>query len=92
MVTLMANAANNTLQSWKTKIEYNGGSYADIEVDEDLRSVASFIISQASFGSNYSETEMIVSKIRALQDVMSKANIGVPGSRYISIKGSNLAP
>lgn len=85
MVTLMANAASSTIQLWKSKIEHSGGSYADIRVDDDLRSLSADIISRACFGSNYSQGEMIFSKLRALQTVMSKGNIGVPGSRYIFI-------
>lgn len=80
----MANAASSMLQSWKTKIEH-GGDYADIKVDNDLRSLSADIISRACFGSNYNQGEMIFSKLRALQNVMSKASIGVPILRCIPI-------
>nr|GEY96222.1 cytochrome P450 [Tanacetum cinerariifolium] len=77
MVTLMANATSTVLHSWESKIKQTG-DFADIRIDNDLRSVSADIISRACFGSNYSQGEMIFSKLRALQGVMSKASIGVP--------------
>ncbi|XP_071689959.1 cytochrome P450 714C2-like [Rutidosis leptorrhynchoides] len=88
MVNLMTNATSSTVELWKSKIERSGSSYADIRVNDDLRSLSADIISRACFGSNYSQGEMIFSKLRALQIVMSKGNIGVPGSRYIPSKNN----
>nr|GEY93179.1 cytochrome P450 714C2-like [Tanacetum cinerariifolium] len=84
MVTLMANATSTVLHSWESKIKQTG-DFADIRIDNDLRSVSADIISRACFGSNYSQGEMIFSKLRALQGVMSKASIGVPVLRYLYI-------
>ncbi|PWA80366.1 cytochrome P450 714C2 [Artemisia annua] len=87
MVTLMANATSTVLHSWESKIKQSG-DFADIRIDNDLRSVSADIISRACFGSNYSQGEMIFSKLRALQGVMSKASIGVPVLRYVPSKNN----
>ncbi|GJU92804.1 cytochrome P450 714C2-like protein [Tanacetum coccineum] len=87
MVTLMANATSTVLHSWESKIKQTG-DFADIRIDNDLRSVSADIISRACFGSNYSQGEMIFSKLRALQGVMSKASIGVPVLRYVPSKNN----
>ena len=57
---------------------------AEIEVDQDLRSLSADIISRACFGSSYSEGEEIFFKIRTLQKVMTKGKtiMGVPGLRF----------
>ncbi|KAM3685590.1 hypothetical protein ACJW31_11G129800 [Castanea mollissima] len=64
------------------------GGVADIEIVEDFRSLSADIISRASFGSNYSQGEEIFLKLKALQAIMSKGNIGVPGFRFLPRKNN----
>lgn len=85
MVNLMVDATNSLLQTWESRIEGERG-ISEIIVDEHLRSLSADIISRACFGSNYSKGEEIFSKLNALQMAMSKANIGIPGMRYLPIK------
>lgn len=87
MVNLMVDSTLPMLESWGSKAEKRGG-YAEIKIDESLRRLSADIISRASFGSNYAQGENIFLKLRALQEVMSKGNIGVPGSRYVPSKNN----
>nr|XP_043611060.1 cytochrome P450 714C2-like isoform X1 [Erigeron canadensis] len=87
MVTLMLNTAGSMVQLWKSKIDNSEGC-VDIKIDDDLRSLSADIISRACFGSNYSQGEMIFTKLRALQGFMSKASIGVPVLRYVPSKNN----
>ena len=84
MVILMVDSTFSMLRSWESRIENEGG-IADIEIIEDFRSLSADIISRACFGSNYSQGEEIFLKLKALQGIMSKRNIGVPGFRYGNI-------
>ena len=59
------------LNSWKTKIEADGG-IADIKIDQYMRSFSGDVISKACFGSNYTKGEEIFSRLRALEEAMSK--------------------
>ena len=81
MTNLMVESANSMLRSWEIKVENDGGQ-SEINVDDDLRALSADIISKACFGSNYSEGKEIFLKLRALQVVMSKGSIGIPGFRY----------
>ena len=84
MVILMVDSTFSMLRSWESRIEDEGG-IAEIEIIEDFRSLSADIISIACFGSNYSQGEEIFLKLKALQGIMSKGNIGVPGFRYGNI-------
>nr|POE62591.1 cytochrome p450 [Quercus suber] len=83
MVNLMVDPTFSMLRSWESRLENEGG-IADIEIIEDFRSLSEYIISRACFGSNYSQGEEIFLKLKALQGIMSKGNIGVPGFRFQS--------
>ncbi|CAL5398173.1 unnamed protein product [Camellia sinensis] len=87
MVNQMVDSMTAMLKTWENRIEIVGGN-AEIRVDEDLRILSADIISKACFGSNYSQGEKIFLQLRALQKVMSKGNIGVPGSRYLPSKNN----
>ena len=77
----MFESTTSMIRSWEKEIE-SAGRIADIEVSERLRGLSGDIISKACFGSSYSEGEHIFLKLRALQTLMSKRLIGIPGSRY----------
>lgn len=81
MVNLMVESTTSIVRSWESKIE-SAGRVAEIEVSEQMRSLSGDIISRACFGSSYSQGEQIFLKLRALQSMMSKRPIGIPGSRY----------
>lgn len=82
-MNLMVESTNSMIKSWENRVEGKGG-LAEIEVDQDLRSLSADIISRACFGSSYSKGEEIFFQIRTLQKVLPKGKrfVGVPGLRY----------
>ncbi|XP_022753894.1 cytochrome P450 714C2-like [Durio zibethinus] len=92
MMNLIVESTFTLLNSWKSRIEAEGG-LADIRIDEYMRSFSGDVISRACFGSNYSKGEEIFLKLRALQEAMSKKNLstGVPGMRYLPTKSNREA-
>ncbi|XP_073158160.1 cytochrome P450 714C2-like [Henckelia pumila] len=85
MVNMMAESTLMMLESWETKAEDLVGKL-EVKVDEDLRKLSADIISRACFGSSYAKGEKIFSALHALQRVMSKVVVGVPGSRHLPNK------
>jgi len=74
MVGLMKEAAQPLLAKWEASIEAQGGSMADVRVDEDLRATSGDMISRACFGSSYFKGKEIFLKLRTLQKVISNQN------------------
>lgn len=72
MVGLMLESAQTLLGKWEECIEGQGSFEAEIQVDEDLRGFSADVISRACFGSSYSKGKEIFSKLRSLQDIMSR--------------------
>ncbi|KAF8407458.1 hypothetical protein HHK36_006591 [Tetracentron sinense] len=89
MVDLMRESTLALLNSWKSRIESEGGT-GDINIDESMRSFSGDVISRACFGSNFSKGEEIFSRLRSLQEAMSKKSLttGVPGMRYLPTKSN----
>jgi hypothetical protein len=83
MMNLITQSTITLLNSWKSRIEAEGGT-AEINIDEFMRIFSGDAISRACFGSNYSKGEEIFLKLRVLQEAMSKKSLstGVPGMRY----------
>ncbi|KAB2075078.1 hypothetical protein ES319_A07G195700v1 [Gossypium barbadense] len=92
MMNLIVESTFTLVDSWKTRIEVEGG-LAHIKIDEYMRSFSGDVISRACFGSNYCKGEEIFLKLRALQEAMSKKGLstGVPGMRYLPIKSNREA-
>lgn len=92
MMSSIIESTTVLLNSWKSRIDKEGG-VADIKIDEGMRSFSGDVISRACFGSNYSEGEEIFSRLRALQEAMSKKSLstGIPGMRYIPTKNNREA-
>ncbi|KAG6751426.1 hypothetical protein POTOM_045964 [Populus tomentosa] len=92
MMSLIIESTTVLLNSWKSRIDKEGG-VADIKIDEGMRSFSGDVISRACFGSNYSEGAEIFSRLRALQEAMSKKSLstGIPGMRYIPTKNNREA-
>ncbi|KAF5446533.1 hypothetical protein F2P56_032153 [Juglans regia] len=92
MMNLITESTINLLNTWKSRIETEGGT-ADIKIDEYMRSFSGDVISRACFGSNYSKGEEIFVKLRALQEAMSKKvlSTGVPGLRYLPTRSNREA-
>lgn len=72
MVGLMVESAQTLLTTWDSRIEAEGGQMAEITVDEDLRSLSADVISRACFGSSYVKGKEVFSKLRSLQNIMSR--------------------
>ena len=70
-MSLMVESSITLVNSWTNLIESEGG-VADVHVDEYMRSFSGDVISRACFGSNYSKGEEIFSKLRELQELLSK--------------------
>ncbi|KAJ9705546.1 hypothetical protein PVL29_003547 [Vitis rotundifolia] len=86
MIGLITESVDTLLNSWRSKIEAEGG-IADIRIDEHMRSFSGDVISRACFGSSYTKGVQIFLKLRALQEAMSKKIFsGIPGMRYIPTK------
>ncbi|KAK2982103.1 hypothetical protein RJ640_011714 [Escallonia rubra] len=66
------------------------GGIADIKIDEHMRSFAGDVVSRACFGSNFSRNKEIFSKLRALEEVTSKAVLSakVPGMGLLPTKSN----
>ncbi|CAI8612503.1 unnamed protein product [Vicia faba] len=87
MVDQIVDSTNIMLRSWESRIERDG-EVSEIKVDENLRSLSADIISRACFGSNYAQGKEIFTKIRDLQNLLSKISVGVPGFRYFPNKSN----
>lgn len=87
MMNLITESADTMLNSWKSRIESEGG-IADIKIDQDMRSFSGDVISRACFGSNFSKGEEIFKRLRALQEAASKKVLssGIPFLRYYKFK------
>jgi cytochrome P450 len=87
MMNLITESANTMLDSWKSRIESEGG-IAEIKIDQDMRSFSGDVISRACFGSNFSKGEEIFKRLRALQEAASKKVLssGIPFMRSIPTK------
>ncbi|KAK3021255.1 hypothetical protein RJ639_047527 [Escallonia herrerae] len=77
MYNLIQESTATLLDTWESIIENQGG-IADIKIDEHMRSFAGDVISRAFFGSNFSRNKEIFSKLRALEEVTSKAVLLLP--------------
>ncbi|XP_010256391.1 PREDICTED: cytochrome P450 714C2-like [Nelumbo nucifera] len=84
MVDLMEEPITLLLNSWKRKIEGEGG-IVDIRIDEDLRIFSGDVISRACFGSSYSKGKELFLRLRALQEAIAnrRLKLGIPGLRYL---------
>ncbi|KAK4414304.1 cytochrome [Sesamum alatum] len=85
MVNLMAESTSTMLRTWENRSE-SWERKVEMRVDGDLRRLSADIISRACFGRSYTQGEKIFSKLHALQKILSKGKIGVPGLRYIPNK------
>ncbi|KAL9247786.1 hypothetical protein vseg_021178 [Gypsophila vaccaria] len=88
MMGLMNEASQELLDKWESSIEGQGGSTAEVRVDEDLRTISGDMISRACFGSSYSKGMHIFLKLRTLQKLISNQNFlfKVPSFRFLKTK------
>ncbi|EEF35958.1 cytochrome P450 714C2 [Ricinus communis] len=91
MVNLITESTNTLVNSWKIRIDSDGG-ISDIKIDDAMRSFSGDVISRACFGSNYSKAERIFLLLRSLQEAMSRKSLAtVPGMRYLPTKSNKEA-
>lgn len=83
MLDLMVDSASSLLKLWESRMEDGG---VEMEVYEDLRNFSADVISRACFGSDYLKGDEIFSKLRALEEALSKPNLlaEITGFRYFS--------
>ena len=84
MFNLITESTITLVDSWKSRIEKEGG-VANIKIDQDMRSFSGDVISRACFGSNFVKGQEIFFKLRELQEAMAKKCLatGIPGARYV---------
>ncbi|KAF5470304.1 hypothetical protein F2P56_010825 [Juglans regia] len=89
MINLIIESTTPLLNSWKSRIETEGG-VADIHIDDYLRSFSGDVISRACFGSNYAQGEKIFLKLRDLIGAVSTSSMstGIPGLRYLPTRSN----
>ncbi|XP_039113967.1 cytochrome P450 714B3-like isoform X4 [Dioscorea cayenensis subsp. rotundata] len=87
MLDLMVDSASSLLKLWESRMEDGG---VEMEVYEDLRNFSADVISRACFGSDYLKGEEIFSKLRALEEALSKPNLlaEITGFRFIPSKSN----
>lgn len=92
MVNLIQESAMTMVNLWNNIIENERG-IADIEIDKHMRRFSGDVISKACFGSNYTKGEEIFSKLRALQQALSKNKLAMTmlGMRYLPSKSNREA-
>ncbi|KAL6967891.1 hypothetical protein U1Q18_033700 [Sarracenia purpurea var. burkii] len=83
MMSLVTELAVIMVNSWKSRIEREGGT-AEIKIDEEMSSFSGDVISRACFGSNYSKGEEIFKGLRAISNKVLVT--GIPGIRYLPTK------
>lgn len=76
----MLQSAEPLTTKWEASIEAQGGSMAEINVEEDLRGLSADVISRACFGSSFFKGKKIFSKLRTLQKIISHQSVlfGIP--------------
>ncbi|KAJ7965181.1 Cytochrome P450 [Quillaja saponaria] len=74
MVGLMIKSTQPLLSKWEECIEAQGGSTAEVKVDEDLRGVSADVIARVCFGNSYVKGKEVFSNLRNVQKAMSKQN------------------
>ncbi|KAK8582083.1 hypothetical protein V6N13_145071 [Hibiscus sabdariffa] len=86
MVGLMVESTLPLLKKWDAAIDTKGGLAAEINVDEDFRSVSADVIARACFGSSYVKGKQIISKMRTIQTAITKHGFlfGLNRSRFLS--------
>ncbi|KAK3027365.1 hypothetical protein RJ639_040964 [Escallonia herrerae] len=89
MYNLIQESAATLLDTWESIIENQGG-IAEIKIDEHMRSFAGDVVSRACFGSNFSRNKEIFSRLRALEEVASKAvlSANIPGMGLLPTKSN----
>ncbi|KAG7946616.1 hypothetical protein I3843_14G049100 [Carya illinoinensis] len=89
MINLIIESTTPLLNSWRSRIETEGGT-ADIHIDDYMRSFSGDVIARACFGSNYAQGEKIFLKLRALMGVMSRRGLstGITALRYLPTRSN----
>ncbi|XP_057972790.1 cytochrome P450 714C2-like [Malania oleifera] len=90
MVGFMGEAAMNMVANWERKVDREGGATAEINVDEHLRTLSTFVISKTLFGDDYCEGLNIFSKLSHLQELLSTraTPIAIPGLAHLPTKSN----
>lgn len=86
---MIMDSTNGLLRSWETRLKKDGDTL-EIKIDQDIRNLSSDIIAKACFGSNYIEGREIFTKLRELQNLISKIFVGIPGYRYVFYSSFNI--
>lgn len=72
MVGIMVEGSESLVREWKQCIEMEGGTEAEITVDNDLKGLSANVIARACFGSSYYKGNHIFSKLRTLHKVLTE--------------------
>jgi len=65
MVNIMVKATALVLDTWEQKVQDGGGS-TQLEINNDMSTITSHIISHTTFGNNYKEGQQMFDQMEAL--------------------------
>ncbi|KAL0393910.1 UNVERIFIED_CONTAM: cytochrome [Sesamum latifolium] len=89
MMSIIIESGLALVDSWKHKVESEGGGVVEIRVDHCMKRFSGDIISRACFGSSYAKGQEIFLKLDVLIEIMSKSilsALGIPGLRSLPTK------
>ncbi len=85
MVNTMVKATTLVLDTWEQKVQDGGGS-TQLEINNDMKTIASHIISHTTFGNNYKEGQQMFEQMEALVNNIVEAFknplFSLPGFRF----------
>nr|AYM55676.1 cytochrome P450 [Croton stellatopilosus] len=82
MVGSMVESTQALIKEWEQRIESEGGTEAEIRVDEDLKGLSANVIARACFGTSYFKGEQIFSKLRFLHKALTKQGTLFGSTRF----------
>jgi len=65
MVNIMVKASALVLDAWEQKVQ-DGGGLTQLEINNDMSTITSHIISHTTFGNNYKEGQQMFEQMEAL--------------------------
>ncbi|KAH9546838.1 hypothetical protein CY35_11G002100 [Sphagnum magellanicum] len=88
MVNIMVKATALVLDTWEQKVQDGGGS-TQLEINNDMSTITSHIISHTTFGNNYKEGQQMFEQMEALLcnlvEAIKNPLFFLPGFRFIPI-------
>jgi hypothetical protein len=71
MVNKMAKVTTLVLDVWEQKVR-NGGGSTQLEINNDMRTITSHVISHTTFGNDYKEGKQMFQQMEALVQIIAE--------------------